>query len=255
MRDYGKVLLAIALALPLGGCKSFLGVSLFSPGAARPVREAPLMAPATQAGRGELDAGRPGAAIEKFRQALAAAEPVAPALNGMAVAYARIGRFDLAQRYFEEAMAADPNDPRYRANLTALVQSPVFAMRRDGDVGARLVKEASQASAAAGKAAAANAAPQPGRLQRVSRSEVRIVTAAAYPAPFAGGRQSVVAAAEPSLKGFKPIVRVALPPAKSMAEAETAGFKPLVRVTLTPSRQAGRSPDASTAPAVARREP
>lgn len=255
-----KATLAIAVALPLGGCNSFLGTHLFARHADKPLREAPRAAPAaqasasTEAGRRELDAGQPGAAIEKFRAALAAGEPMAPALNGLAVAYARIGRFDLAQRFFEQASAADPGNPRYAANLTALIRSPLFAARNEGDVAAGLLRQAA-AEGAARTAVAAAEPPRPGQLQRVSRGEVRIAGASAYPAPLAvRARTAKVAAADAKPRNFTPVVRVTLPaarpaPGAAGARAEPAGFLPLVRFALPPARPAAKTAAASVAAA------
>ena len=70
-------------------------------------------------------------AISAFRVALRIGENAAEAHNGMAVAYARIGRTDLAQRHFELAVASEPEDERYRKNLTHLFESsgqPQLAM-------------------------------------------------------------------------------------------------------------------------------
>ena len=86
------------------------------------VRSVPVLADLTPAqslvqGRTYLAARQYGLAIELFKTA--ARDPVqrADSLNGLAVAYDGIGRADLAERYFQEALAARPGDPRLRANL------------------------------------------------------------------------------------------------------------------------------------------
>src|SRR5579863_8268985 len=133
-RNQAKLALAAMFALPLGACSSFFGQHLFAhrTDASRPVRSSqtidvdysPLIDPATQSGRALLANGMPGAAIESFERALSAGEPVAPAINGLWIAYARLGRFDLAKRFFERAIAADPANDRYQDNLTLLLASP-----------------------------------------------------------------------------------------------------------------------------------
>lgn len=70
--------------------------------------------------RMSLSSGNYARAIGEFSNARAEPALLGPALNGMAVAYARLGRNDLAERYFREAMAAEPGDTRYAANLLRL---------------------------------------------------------------------------------------------------------------------------------------
>ncbi|HEX7750943.1 MAG TPA: tetratricopeptide repeat protein [Novosphingobium sp.] len=256
-----KATLAIAVALPLAGCNSFLGTHLFARHADKPLREqarehmraaaaAAQAGASTEEGRKALGAGQPGAAIEKFRAALAAGEPMAPALNGMGVAYARIGRFDLAQRFFEQAAAADPADPRYAANLTELIRSPLFAARNDGDLAARLLRQAAESAA---RTALADAQPRAGQLQRISRGEVHITGPAAYPAPLASRlRTARVAAVGAEPRNFTPMVRVTLPAPRPLAgkaseRVDTARFLPVVRVALPAARPAVKAASASVA--------
>jgi hypothetical protein len=56
-------------------------------------------------------------AISAFRAALRVEKGSAEANNGLAIAYDHLGRKDLAQRYFELAVAERPSDMRYRRNL------------------------------------------------------------------------------------------------------------------------------------------
>lgn len=73
-----------------------------------------------QRGRAHLDAGMDALAIESFRGEIRRNPDSADAYNGLAVAYGRIGRPDLAQRYFETALAKDPANFRIQANLARL---------------------------------------------------------------------------------------------------------------------------------------
>src|SRR5262245_16899965 len=107
--------MAVVMALPLGACSSFLGIHFarHTPRAQPAQALATSVGASTEAGRALLADGQPGLAIESFQRAVASGEPAAPALNGLAVAYSRLGRDDLAERFFREAMAADPTNTRY----------------------------------------------------------------------------------------------------------------------------------------------
>ncbi len=70
---------------------------------------APLPAgDAYQTGRGLLAVGDLTGAMAAFREALLAAPQSVDALNGLAVCYDRLGRFDLARSYYDSALAIDP---------------------------------------------------------------------------------------------------------------------------------------------------
>lgn len=61
-------------------------------------------------GKRDLAAGRHGLAIRRFGEALGRHPSSLEALNGLAVAYAGLGRHDVAQTYFERALAVDAGD-------------------------------------------------------------------------------------------------------------------------------------------------
>lgn len=71
-------------------------------------------------GQVHLKAGQPTRAIEAFRQASYSAAHAPSAYNGMAVAYARIGREDVARKLFHRAIALAPTDARFARNLARL---------------------------------------------------------------------------------------------------------------------------------------
>ena len=123
--------LPFALAL-LAGCQSSsLNSSRLQVGI-RVSGEADAKAAAAQQlaqGRAALDTRNYAAAVAAFRNASFDPALAASAHNGLAVAYAGIGRNDLAARYFRMAITEDPDNPRYQANLArvdAARQPPVF---------------------------------------------------------------------------------------------------------------------------------
>jgi len=235
----GKTEMRIALgcvsALALSGCSNVLHKLGLRDNAVevRPVGPAasPSGQSATEDGRRMLAAGQPGNAAEAFQRALASGEEIAPALNGLGVAYARLGRPDRAQRYFEQAVAVAPGDARFAENLARLTRSPAYAMAHKGDL-AEQFRLAANADLPEG--AVSGSAPMQGMDLR---------TAAPGNAPVA--RVEVAAVPE----AFEPVVRVRLDDSdKPAADAKPAApavrktvvvsarFKPEVRIPLPSSR-------------------
>ena len=153
---------------------------------------------ATDEGRRHLDRGETGLAIEAFRRALSAGPPTAPALNGMGVAFARLGRHELAYRYFSQAAMLDPANERYAANLMRLTGSPAFAMRYNGELASAVINSAATESVAEVASATALTDAPPPRLTRVSASEYEVRTVAPSAAPLIKRSDS----------RFKPLVRI-----------------------------------------------
>lgn len=91
-----------------------------------------------QRGKAQLDAGLDALAIESFRTEIRLNPDSADAYNGLAVAYGRIGRNDLAQRYFETALAKDPANAKVQTNLAKLTGDAVpatqLAVRPDSPI-------------------------------------------------------------------------------------------------------------------------
>jgi len=86
------------------------------------VRDVPVLANLTpqQAfanGRTYLASKQYGLAIELFKSAKRDPALAVDSLNGLAIAYDGIGRGDLAERYFQEALAVRSDDARTRRNL------------------------------------------------------------------------------------------------------------------------------------------
>lgn len=226
-----RALALIALVAPLGGCNSFLGINFarHAPRAVPTAAPAPVLVAntgsATAAGRRQLADGQTGLAIESFQRAMAAGEPIAPAVNGLGVAYARMERFDLAQRYFQQAIAGDPANSHYVDNLARLMRSPALAARRDGDIAREALQAAAGVSIAGKTTQAANAAAAVGKLQRVSRGEVRIASVPPQAAPAAPGQARIDSR-------FKPLVRI------SIADPKLSLPRSAIRVTMPKTKPA-----------------
>ena len=121
----------------LAGCAAILVSGCATQQNASPEYRLSASAPAAmpggsmlQRGRAQLDAGLNALAIEAFRAEIRTNPDAADAYNGLAVAYGRIGRDDLAQRYFETALAKDPENGKAQANLARLTGeiAPIMQM-------------------------------------------------------------------------------------------------------------------------------
>lgn len=181
-----------AMAVLLGGCQA-LGI-----GGPRMARLAPaaettqvvdLGAEQLAAGREALAAGRTADAIEAFMLAKTFPEQMPAAYNGLAVAYSRLGRTDLTERFFLTAVALAPNEDRYRANLATFysrngqpkIAEPALAIAPIQEVATPAPAVAVAAAAPVIRTLAGGVSVQTPatRLQRVSRGEVAIRTASA----------------------------------------------------------------------------
>ena len=65
----------------------------------------------------QLEAGNMALAVDGFRRAVRQSPGSVDALNGLAVAYDNLGRFDLSRRFYELALAADPANAKVRHNM------------------------------------------------------------------------------------------------------------------------------------------
>ena len=123
----------VALATSLGGCKSFVQAFDFSRSSSQPQY---AIGPADlDEGRAQLRAGSPGNAIAPLHRAALVPELRGEALNALGVAYAKLERADLAERYFVAAARHDSGNERFAANLdrfyrSDLAQSARFAFHQ-----------------------------------------------------------------------------------------------------------------------------
>lgn len=108
-----------AASLGLSGCQAFFGSS-HAQAEAPNVDMGDYFEGRLAVGRYYLEKGLVTKAIIAFRQASYHPDFAGEAYNGMAVAYDRLGRADLAHRYFTMAVAAAPKDARFTRNLARL---------------------------------------------------------------------------------------------------------------------------------------
>ncbi|WP_338243572.1 tetratricopeptide repeat protein [Aurantiacibacter hainanensis] len=171
----------IVLAVATAGCQSFPIFGARSP----EVRSTPDMSSYFEQrladGRRHLEAQRPGAALTAFRQASYHPDHAGEAFNGMAIAYDRLGRYDLAERFFAQAVSAAPGDARFARNAARFGDAMLARnsaaeqalLARNEPVEVAAPTDTQLASAA--RAVDAQLAPMPqGRMQRVSASQVHI---------------------------------------------------------------------------------
>ena len=111
----------VALAASLGGCKSFVQAfdfSRHSSGSQYAIGPTDL-----EEGRAHLRAGRVGNALAPLHRAALDPASSGDALNALGVAYAKLGRADLAERYFIAATRVDAGNPAFAANLDRFYRS------------------------------------------------------------------------------------------------------------------------------------
>ncbi len=86
-----------------------------------------------QEGRAQLRSGHVAAAVASFRMAQLDPDTAAEANNGLGVAYSKLGRMDLADRYFRQAIQLAPTDMRFTANLLRMQHKVTLARRARED--------------------------------------------------------------------------------------------------------------------------
>lgn len=95
-----------AIGLVVAGCSSTNNVGV----AAKFTDPASVRPPATSLGNRHLQSGRYGSAIGYFSRRMAASGEDMEALKGLAIAYDKIGRFDLSRRYYQKALSLEPEN-------------------------------------------------------------------------------------------------------------------------------------------------
>lgn len=115
------------IAMSLSGCQGIWNTLGFG-GPKDDIRRADAAQPLFGAeeleqGRMALKSGHVTRAIQQFRLAAMDENSAADAFNGLGIAYARLGRADLAERYFKMAVSLDSGNPKFAANLDRFYNS------------------------------------------------------------------------------------------------------------------------------------
>lgn len=182
MKRDARIMPLMVAALAITGCQSpllkGLGLSKSSAQSSAFSRADADGLLALEEGRVYLMQGQIAAAVASFR--IAQLDPVAApdAKNGLGVAYAKIGRNDLADRYFREALALRPGDDRFAANILRLQRDVMLARALPQEIEPVQTGQASLGPAR--KAELTDSLLQPS--VRKAPPEYRIVTAST-PAP------------------------------------------------------------------------
>lgn len=194
MKTHFRIASCAVAALTLTGCQSFVSALGFGPkpGANTEQRAEVFGSDELERGRLALEQGNVATAIQLFRLAALNEKTAADAFNGLGVSYARLGRADLAERYFKAALELDSSNPKYAANLARFYQSSLgsssqaLAMRqREADEALKRAEIAAisqgltgplPASEMAASDVITQAAPSPARS---SNREIQISTSSA----------------------------------------------------------------------------
>lgn len=209
MVQYGKnLMLAVAGTAILAGCGSPLTRVRLTGAPTEELTAVPVNSDLA-AGKRALADGQYGAAVAALRLARLDPACTAEATNGLGVAYAQLGRNDLAERYFREAVAMDPQDRRFAANLARFEQaravqlaarpapSPVVAPAPPLKAGLRVASGGGSKAVSVGGAAPVRAlrvaAPEP-----VKVGEPAVRTAAAAPASARAAAKPAAVTVDPA---------------------------------------------------------
>jgi len=190
--------------------------------------------------------GNYGLAIEMYRRMLAAAPDNADAVEGLALSYDRLRRYDLSDVYFQKALALAPrNEGYYRAYAASLT-----AQGRQDEAALLDVDRRAMAAAAAPPAAGAQTAaavtvpPQPAVPAAAAPVLASAAPVAAVPRP--------PVPSGPRLEQLAPgVVRLILPPAAEPAGSATVSIAIPPRVVAVQPKPAAAAPAPAPKPGAA----
>jgi tetratricopeptide (TPR) repeat protein len=196
-RHTGLILSVLAIST-LGGCQNIWSSNHRL--ADRTVEDLDLsgyFALRLEEGRIHLQANRPGAAIYAYRQASYDPDLRAAAYNGMAIAFDRLGRTDLAQSYFMAAVQIEPENVSFASNFVHFSEAhsgEALAVRSfdPAIVDAQLAGEAATRELAA--ASVGEPSAPSGTMSRISEREVHIAARGEVPSlvPARAGRAPAI---------------------------------------------------------------
>ncbi|MDF0543053.1 tetratricopeptide repeat protein [Sphingobium sp. H39-3-25] len=180
------VLLLGALALAgAAGCtglhKAQLEIRPLSP------RQGGVQSAGIAAGHALFQRGEYALAMDAYRQVLRHDPGDADAYNGLAISYAAMGRYDIADRFFQLALSFAPADTKVRRNFARCLEQQgrhdesralLASLAAPGTLPATPRTTLAQIAARPVAAARSNGAPAPAFLVRQSLTEVRLDTLA-----------------------------------------------------------------------------
>src|SRR5687768_13935319 len=161
-------------------------------------------------GRMQFRNGNFALAVDAFRRATRQPAQSVDAYNGLAASYDRLGRFDLARRYYEEALAIAPADPR-------VIHNYAVSLRLQGrDVEAQQLLASTTPSAVQPELVVADAEASPSAGDPPPTSQIAVVQP---PAPMASAAPALVpqpAAPQPVVAAPPSVVDRAAVPTRSL---------------------------------------
>lgn len=231
MKQTLQITALTAGALLLGGCQLFTSNAARLQAGIRVPEQLPRRDYAEQqlaAGRAALTAKNYVSAIAAFRNVMFEPEFVATAHNGLGVAYAGIGRNDLAERYFRRAIAEDPAVQSYSDNLVRLQRANFAAeqarmARAEARPTTPLVSP-TRAFRGTAMRASLEAAPGQNRIERLGATGVFVRSPPTIPPPprSAPAMPRVVVLRPSATPNVTPVEPELAPAPAKMAEAATA---------------------------------
>jgi len=128
MQNSMKLAVLLAAGISTSGCTAIFGHKQAKADAGQEVDVAAIYSEYAseqlELGRSLMRAGAYSSAIEPLRKASRDRGSAPAALNAMGVAYAKIGRNEVAGRFFRQALLLDPENKAFAGNLLRLKSSP-----------------------------------------------------------------------------------------------------------------------------------
>ena len=197
MRNLTKMAVCGVVALGLGGCNgtlSKLGLGKYAPAEKVSPSNAGSDSKRLAFGLEALRKGAPGNAITHLERAILDPKVAPQAYNAMGVAYAQLGREDLAERFFNVAIMLRPSDERFTRNLarlngSSLAETPRALAAKDAEARefwARTEKAAidegliEEKSDEVERRGALTIDRRTSQFHRVSKGEIRVASKVTY---------------------------------------------------------------------------